>query len=80
MSAGFKLNPPPVYDAHYFAVQDDNGDSPQLPLLDAAEELAAAQASPDGTWLSPEAQSLYEKEGAARFAKYHPATRRNPLP
>ena len=44
---------------------------PQLSLLDAAEELAAAKASPDGAWLSPEAQALHEAEGAARFAKYH---------
>jgi hypothetical protein len=43
----------------------------QLPLLDSAEELAAAKASPGGTWLSPAAQAIYEKEGASRFAKNH---------
>lgn len=47
----------------------------QLALLDPAEELAAAKANPDGAWLSPEAQALYEKEGAARFAVHHSATR-----
>lgn len=43
----------------------------QLPLLDPAEELAAAKASPEGAWLSPAAQALYEAEGAARFAEFH---------
>lgn len=47
----------------------------QLPLLDPAEELAAAKATPAGAWLSPAAQALYEAEGAARFAAYHPAAR-----
>lgn len=47
----------------------------QLPLLDPAEELAAAKANPDGAWLSPAAQALYEAEGAARFAEHHPAAR-----
>lgn len=47
----------------------------QLSLLDPAEELAAAKASPEGAWLSPAAQALYESEGAARFAQYHPAAR-----
>lgn len=45
----------------------------QLPLIDPAEELAAAKASPDGAWLSPAARELYESEGADRFAQYHPA-------
>lgn len=47
----------------------------QLPLLDPAEELAAAKANPDGAWLSPDAQALYEQEGAARFAEHHPGCR-----
>jgi hypothetical protein len=46
-------------------------------LLDPAEELAAAKASPDGAWLSPAAQELYEREGAARFVEHHPAARFN---
>lgn len=73
--AGYILNPPPVYDEHYAAVQDDNGESPQLPLLDPAEELACAKASPEGAWLSPAAQALYEAEGAALFAKHHGRSR-----
>jgi hypothetical protein len=47
----------------------------QLALLDPAEELAAAKADPNGRELSPAAQALYEKEGAARFAQHHPAAR-----
>jgi hypothetical protein len=47
----------------------------QLALLDPAEELAAAKANPDGAWLSPEAQALYEREGALRFAAHHPTAR-----
>lgn len=39
--------------------------------LSPAEELALAKTLPDGIELSPEAQRLYEAEGAARFAKYH---------
>lgn len=38
-----------------------------------AEELAAAQASDEGTELSPAAQALNEEQGATRFAKAHPA-------
>lgn len=47
----------------------------QLPLLDPAEELAAAKADPNGRELSPAAQALYEAEGARRFAEHHPAAR-----
>jgi hypothetical protein len=47
----------------------------QLPLLNPAEELAAAKASPEGAWLSPAAQALYEKDGVARFAEHHPSAR-----
>jgi hypothetical protein len=43
----------------------------QLPLLDPAEELALAKATPGGAHLSPAAQALYEREGAARFAAHH---------
>lgn len=43
----------------------------QLPLLDPADELAAAKADPNGRELSPAAQALYEAEGAARFAEFH---------
>jgi hypothetical protein len=43
----------------------------QLPLLDPAEELALAKATPGGTELSPAARALYEQEGAARFAAHH---------
>jgi hypothetical protein len=43
----------------------------QLPLLDPAEELAAAKADPEGRELSPAAQALYEAEGAARFTAMH---------
>lgn len=46
----------------------------QMPLFGAAEELAAAKASPEGAWLSLEAQALYEKEGAQRFANHHRRT------
>lgn len=44
----------------------------QLALEDGAQELAAAKASPEGASLSPEAQALYEAEGAARYAEHHP--------
>jgi hypothetical protein len=43
----------------------------QLSLLDPAEELAAAKADPNGRELSLDAQTLYEAEGAARFAAMH---------
>lgn len=43
----------------------------ELALMTPTEELAAAKASPEGCYLSPAAQALYEAEGAARFTKYH---------
>lgn len=43
----------------------------QLLLLSAEEELALAKASPQGAWLSPKAQALYEEEGRRRFAQFH---------
>jgi len=46
-------------------------DTALFELLDPAEELEAAKASPEGAWLSPAAQALYEAEGAARFARCH---------
>jgi hypothetical protein len=49
--------------------------SAQLELLDAAEELVAAKADPNGRELSPAAQALYAIEGARRFAEHHPAAR-----
>lgn len=51
--------------------KEDMNDDNQLLLLDAAEELEAAKASPGGAWLSPAAQALYEAEGAKRFAAHH---------
>lgn len=45
----------------------------QASLLTPEEELAIAKASPDGCELSPAAQALYEREGAARFRKHHPS-------
>jgi hypothetical protein len=43
-----------------------------LPLpLTPEEELAFAKTIPGGMELSPEAQALYEAEGAARFAQFH---------
>ena len=47
-------------------------DPEQASLLTPEEELAIAKASPDGCELSPAAQALYEREGAARFRKHHP--------
>ncbi|MBR8362136.1 hypothetical protein KDW55_02235 [Burkholderia sp. AU19243] len=38
---------------------------------DAAAELAYAKTLTDGMELSPEAQALYEKEGAERFRQFH---------
>lgn len=46
-------------------------DDRTLPLLDPAEELRLAKATPGGAWLSPAAQALYEAEGAERFAQHH---------
>jgi hypothetical protein len=43
----------------------------QLELITPAMELKAAKESPDGAWLSPAAQALYEEEGRARFAARH---------
>jgi len=51
---------------------------PQLSLfaVDASVELADAKRCVDGAELSPEAQLLYEQEGAARFSDHHsPAPR-----
>jgi hypothetical protein len=38
---------------------------------DAAAELAYAKTCVEGMELSPEAQALYEREGADRFRKFH---------
>lgn len=57
------------------SLKDAPADSAQLSLLDPADELAAAKATPGGAWLSPAAQALYEAEGAARFARHHPIAR-----
>ena len=46
-------------------------------IVTPAEELAAAQASPEGAELSPAAQALNEEQGAQRFARAHPVVARS---
>jgi hypothetical protein len=47
----------------------------QQPLIPPAMELELAKKNPMGQELSPEAQKLYELEGAKRFTERHPALR-----
>lgn len=44
----------------------------QQPLMTPQEEIDLAQSLPEGAYLSSDAQVLYESQGAARFAKFHP--------
>lgn len=43
----------------------------QAPLMSPEEEIAFVLTLPDGAYLSPAAQTLYEQQGAARFAAHH---------
>ena len=36
-------------------------------------EIEAVMQLPEGGYLTPEAQALYEADGAKRFAKHHPS-------
>lgn len=56
--------------ARELAAQQDALEAPK-PVSPAAE-LAAAQANPDGAYLSPTAQALNEQQGAERFQAAHP--------
>lgn len=47
-------------------------DQQDMFALSPQQELALAKSLHDGMELSPAAQALYEAEGAARFARFHP--------
>ena len=45
----------------------------QLSLISPADELESAKRNPHGQHLPPAAQAIYEREGAERFRRHHPA-------
>lgn len=59
-------------EARVRAEEEAKDQAARLEAADRARaELAAAQASPDGAELSPDAQALLEEQGAANFAAAH---------